>query len=156
MITQAELKALLDYNPDTGVFTWRVDRTGGTKAGDTAGCKHKDCGYIRVKLNEKAVYAHLLAWLYIYGKLPQQQLDHKDGCRTNNAISNLREITNRENQNNQRRHREGKLVGAHLHKKTGRYESSISIDGKKVYLGIFQTEEEANAAYLKAKAQLAA
>lgn len=74
MITQAELKKALHYNPDTGVFTNRKSR-GAAKAGKIAGCLNF-YGYLIIKIDYKLYMAHRLVWLYIYGEMPVEQIDH--------------------------------------------------------------------------------
>jgi hypothetical protein len=76
--------------------------------------------------------------------------DHLDGNRTNNKWSNLRIVSNRENQVNQVAHRNGKLPGFTLVRSTNRFRSRIRIDNKNKHLGYFATELEAHQAYLNA------
>ena len=92
MITQEELKELLDYNPETGLFTWNVYNN--IKNKTTAGTFND--GYIQIKIKQKIYQAHRLAWLYVYGEWPKGQIDHINGIRDDNRIENLRDVTNRE------------------------------------------------------------
>lgn len=96
MIRQERLKELLDYNPDTGEFRWRVIQ--GNRKGK-AGSLHKS-GYIHIQIDRKILKAHRLAWLYQYGQLPDLEVDHIDGVKSNNTIKNLRLATKSENQRN--------------------------------------------------------
>ena len=80
MITQSELKNILHYNQDTGVFTW-------IKNSIVAGTVEKK-GYIAIKINRKSYKAHRLAWLYIYGNFPKEQIDHLNGIKNDNCINN--------------------------------------------------------------------
>ena len=96
MLTQEELKKLLHYNPDTGVFTWRVSR-GRNKAGNVAGHVSKNSGYVEIRLGKKLFKAHRLAWLYMTGEWPREGIDHINGVKDNNRWVNLREATHRQN-----------------------------------------------------------
>jgi hypothetical protein len=94
-LTQARLKELLDYNPDTGIFTRKVSRPG-FRVGDVAGSL-TERGYIKIGIDGKNYSAHRLAWLYVHGKSPDNCIDHINGVRDDNRISNLRDVTSQEN-----------------------------------------------------------
>ena len=84
-----ELQQLLEYNQSTGEFTWIVSR-GGVKVGAIAG-KAMPNGYRQIRVRGRSYYAHRLAWLFAKGEDPMWlTIDHKDGDKGNNAISNLR------------------------------------------------------------------
>lgn len=102
-MTQAELKRLLNYDPVTGVFTWAYPRQA-IKVGMAAGTKHKQ-GYVQIRIDGKAYYAHRLAWLYMTGSWPPNQLDHINLDKADNSFSNLRLATNGQNQANKPRQR---------------------------------------------------
>ena len=99
MLTQEKLKELFDYDQETGLFTYKVSR-GNKKAGSIAGSLTSD-GYIRIQISGKMYLAHVLAFLYVKGYLPNM-VDHKDRIRNNNAWSNLRESTDSQNQRNKK------------------------------------------------------
>ena len=84
------LKELLDYNPITGVFTWRVNR-GGMKVGSEAGCINKSTGYRVIEINGKPYKAHQLAWFMTYGEWGKDgyDLDHFNNVRADNRLVNL-------------------------------------------------------------------
>lgn len=154
-LTAIRLRELLKYNPDTGEFVWRVSCRG-TKAGDTAGTsgsegrRHITIGYSRYK-------AHRLAWLYIYGNWPKGLVDHINVIPSDNRISNLRIATVSQNQTNQRSaHCQNKtgLLGAHWHTGKKKFKSRITIDGKEIFLGYYDTAELAHAAYMAKKAEI--
>ena len=148
-LTQELLKTVLHYNQKTGEFHWLVKPASRTHIGDLAGCKETERGYWVIGIAGKIYKAHRLAWLYVYGYLPEY-LDHKNRNRMDNRISNLREATKPQNGGNAYGRKEGKLKGAYWHKRAKRWTSHINIKGKFVWLGQYATEEEAHAAYCKA------
>jgi hypothetical protein len=98
-LTQARLKQLLDYDPETGVFTWRVNRGGAAKAGTRAGCP-TPFYYRVIRIGGRSRREHSLAWLYVHGHWPADELDHINRVRDDNRIANLREVTHAENMQN--------------------------------------------------------
>ena len=157
ILTQAFVQEALAYDPETGVFTWRASKRGSVKAGDRAGCVRAD-GYIRIKVGQRAAWAHRLAWLYVYGAWPDHQIDHINGNPSDNRIANLRDVVPSVNMQNERRGRRrkngGSLLGAHWSKVWRRWKSSINAGGKSQHLGWFDTEQQAHDAYLAAKRKL--
>ncbi|TAN09525.1 MAG: HNH endonuclease [Chitinophagaceae bacterium] len=143
--TQAEIKALLHYDPESGVFTWRVALPT-RRVGAPAGCE-KTNGYRAIKIDGRILLEHRLAWIYMTGALPPHQIDHINGDRHDNRWANLRAANSSQNMQNQRG-----AKGASRHKPSGTWQSSIKINGKTIWLGKFPTFEEARAAYLAAKA----
>lgn len=88
-LKHSELVELLDYSPETGEFTWKKYRGGGSGVGTRAGYLRKS-GYRVVDLRECGkVLEHILAWFYIYGEWPSSELDHLNGIRDDNRIANL-------------------------------------------------------------------
>ena len=147
----------LDYNPDTGLFHWK--KSGGSRAvvGRLAGNFDPSNGYCKIGICGQQLYAHRLAWLFIHGEMPSLQVDHIDGNRMNNAISNLRLANQSEQNQNQRTGRatrKDRPLGAYFRKDSGKWMSQITIDGKVIRLGLYATESEAAAAYLVAKKQV--
>lgn len=152
MLTHAQLKELLHYDPMTGVFTWIAHRNNKTKVGDMAGSV-KPNGYWCVRINNGTYLAHRLAWLYMTGSWPLHQIDHINGIRSDNAFRNLRDVTpsvNMQNQRSSRANATHPLLGVGK-PKYGGYRARIKIAGKEQWLGTFQTPEAAHAAYLAAK-----
>jgi len=117
--------------------------------GSVITCKHTD-GYIYcvVRLDKKpyALLAHRLAWYLHYGELPNNQLDHIDGDKSNNKIDNLRDVTNQQNHFNETR-----AKGYIWEKRYQKFKAYIKLNGKLIHLGRFDAEQEARAAYLEAK-----
>lgn len=148
-------KKSVSYDKNTGIFL-RVERQGRRKVGIPLGRLDKD-GYLTLTIGKKTVRAHRLAWLMTYGQWPSKWLDHIDGNKSNNAISNLREITPSENQHNRslvsRANNTG-LLGVSYDKKRNKFCSCIRLHGKTYSLGRFNTKEEAHEAYKAAKLKL--
>lgn len=142
-LTQDFLKSVLDYNETTGVFTWKCGNSH-TKEGDIAETILNK-GYLGICINQKRYPAHHLAWLYVYGKFPDKQLDHINHIKTDNRIANLREVSNRENHQNmpiQQNNTSGNTSVYYI-KSSKRWKASIKINGKDIHLGVFPTKEEA-------------
>ena len=147
------LKEILGYDPETGVFTWRVATGRRNTPGKTAGCRTAN-GYTRIRADSCEYLAHRLAWLYAHGVAPDRPIDHIDGNKKNNAISNLRLTSCSLNGQNQRAamsHNRSGFLGVSLERQTGKFKASINISGKNVTLGRYQTASEAHRVYLQAK-----
>lgn len=146
LLTQEELKELITYDPETGFIKWRKSGHGKSikPANISDGSFNMD-GYLRLTIKGKNYFNHRLAWLYMTGTFPENQIDHKNGNPIDNRWINLREVTNQQNQFNQNR------KGYYFHKPTGKYLSRIMVNGKDVHLGLFDTAKQAHSAYLKAK-----
>ena len=106
-------------------------------------------GYCHVNFNGRMVLYHVIVWILSTGKdIPQgMQIDHINGNKIDNRIENLRLVTTRRNQQNQKKHRAGQLVGCYFHKSKGKYQAQIKIGGKIIYLGCYKTEQEGHEAY---------
>lgn len=136
------LRETLDYSEDCGEFTWRVVVGKSIKAGSKAGYiqkKSESAKYVLIRFHGKNYPAHQLAWFYVYGRVPNGILDHIDGDGTNNRISNLRDVDNATNSKNMSmsgRNTSG-CVGVSYCKKSGKWHSTICVDGKSIFLGSF-------------------
>lgn len=153
-LTQARLQELLVYNPETGTFVWKVAITN-VQVGVIAGSLNYR-GYCRIKVDGERYYAHRLAWFYTHGRWPAQCLDHINGIRDDNRLVNLREATDAENKQNQRKARSDNTSSGSLgvSRCNDKWRARIKIDGKLRHLGLFASIEEAHAAYLAAKSAL--
>ena len=100
-INQGRLKNFLHYDPETGVFKWKIANSYRVKVGDVAGCFDTSGGYIVIMVCNKRYYAHRLAWLYTYGEFPEDDMDHINGIKNDNRIINLRAVSHKENLKNQ-------------------------------------------------------
>jgi len=141
-LTSERLRELLSYSEETGLFTWRINRQGHAKAGDVAGNMGRHYWYIGV--DGSYISAHRLAWLYVHGEWPEGEIDHIDQDKTNNRISNLRDVSRAVNVQNTTA-RKGYTIT------DGRYVVDILANGKRYSIGSYKTEEEAKNAYLSAK-----
>ena len=152
-LTARELRDSLLYDSVTGRFTWWVKPANNISVGATAGCisqMNRNHHYVKIRLRGIQYLAHRLAWLYMTGEWPEKWIDHIDGNGTNNEWSNLRKtdhITNQWNARRYKKHQTG-LKGVHRH--LDRYRSSLFVEGQHLHLGIFDTPEEAHAAYCDA------
>lgn len=153
-ITQEELKLLVTYDPETGLFT-RITKAGGPKkSGGVIGTKESQ-GYLCAMLNGKTYKLHRLAWVFVYGSIPDLQVDHINGVRTDNRISNLRLATNGENQQNRSKPKgKNKYIGVTYAARINRYVAEIMINGQRIRVGTFISAEEAYAAYLAKKQEV--
>ena len=145
MSEQEELKSLFLYGPVLGNFYRKTSPCNSVKVGSIAGTKTRDDDYIYIRFKGRPQAAQRLAWLYVYGEWPPERVDHKDGDRSNNAISNLRLATSVQNQQNRKlcsRSTTG-VKGVGLHKASGKYQVTLAIDGKKKHFGIFTNLETA-------------
>jgi hypothetical protein len=154
MISFKELREVLEYQPDTGLFYWIGNPPNRTKNSRLAGTETG--GYIQIQINYKIYRAHRLAWLYMTGSFPVLEIDHINGNPSDNRWLNLREVdsvTNKQNRHIARSDCKSGLIGAHFHKKHG-WRSSIKVDGKYINLGYFPDAESAHQAYLKKKREV--
>lgn len=144
------LRELLQYNPDTGHFT--------NRSGRQVGFLVPPKNYMRILVDGRQWLAHRLAWLYVHGRWPHEQIDHINGVKTDNRLVNLREVSPEVNMQNVRGPKKNNkyagLLGAHWDSRHGRWVSQLSIKGKNRYLGRFDTPEQAHAAYIAAKRRL--
>ena len=154
MISQTELHRLFLYNKETGGFIRKVKTAIATNIGDKAGYVNKQ-GYVQMRVHGKTYQAHSLAWLYVFGEMPAL-IDHIDGDRSNNAITNLRIADRSTNGFNREKKSESSSMfkGVLWSKKHCKWEAKINANRKRKHLGHFQCEQEAAHAYNKAAIEL--
>ncbi|MCK4792503.1 MAG: HNH endonuclease [Desulfobacteraceae bacterium] len=142
MLTQKELKEVLNYNLETGELVWRISR-GTRKAGDIAGTLNA-LGYVVIRIKGKLYLAHRLAWFIEHGRWPKE-IDHINHGKADNRWVNLREITHQENMMNQplRKSNTSGVCGVDWHKRDNKWRSKIMIDGKTLHLGYFTDKLDA-------------
>lgn len=138
MLTQDRVKQLLVYDPNTGVFKWRVYRAGNAIPGQTTGSVNTT-GYTQIKLDAVKYSAHRLAWLYVTGGWPNFDLDHINRNRQDNRIANLRPATRSQNCQNQKPRSDNVsgVKGVHWCKRKERWIVQMNIGGKRKQLGAF-------------------
>lgn len=153
MITQERLKEVLDYDPYTGVFTWRKARAG-IAVGSVAGFVKRN-GYIYIGIDKKYHRAHRLAWLYVHGNFPEADIDHINRVRNDNRITNLRAATRSENLQNRPKQSNNTsgVPGVCWHKRRQKWCAYIKHLGREVHIGYYNTLEEAATARASAKAE---
>lgn len=140
MITQAFLKEIFTYDPDSGLFIRRVKRTNyNGEIGSIAGTLDSK-GYIAININGKLNRAHRLAWLYMTGKWPQQEIDHINLKRSDNRWCNLRQASRKENGWNRgmNKNNSSGVKGVYWHKKANKWCVEIMVNKKKIYLGLYE------------------
>ena len=149
MLTQKKLKEMLHYEPNTGIFTWLKPKQGRRKNGVIG---HKCNGYVYITISRKIYLAHRLAWFYVYGAWPENQLDHEKHARDDNRIRKLSEATHQENQKNRSLNKNNKsgICGVSWHKQTKKWRASISVDKNVINLGFFVDKFEAICSRLSA------
>lgn len=135
-----------DY--EKGILYNKTQRANRLKIDSEAGSLSQ--GYKKVDINGRKYQVHRIIWRMYSGKWPENYIDHIDGDKLNNKITNLREVTNRENTQNMKKHRNGKLCGFYYHKRDNLYGARIYINGFVANIGYFKSEEMANQQYLKA------
>lgn len=152
-LTIGTLKRLLSYDPETGIFSRLTRQQGVSRVGTIAGTP-KGNGYRMLSVAGHRCLAHRLAWFYMYGVWPEQHIDHINGCRDDNRIVNLRDVSIQVNMQNTRVPRKNNgcgFLGVSFDKVRGKYQAGITVGWKRFALGRFDTPESAHAAYLAAK-----
>lgn len=152
-LTQARLRELLSYDPVTGFFTWRK-RTGDRgvdKTGRVAGTRATR-GYWQISVDGRLYLAHRLVWMYVYGRWPINQIDHRNLDKSDNHFKNLREATPSQNGANypSKLGTISGLRGVKWHDRNKMWMAHIRVNGKRLYLGYFHDKHEAHAAYVEA------
>lgn len=150
-LTAEQLREVVSYDPETGAFKWRprsrvgVHRPVGTLS-------H---GYLVIGIGGRGGVpraAHRLAWLYVHGEWPANEIDHINGDKLDNRIANLRDVsstTNKENARKPKRNNKSGVLGVRKH--GNRFVAGITRDYKSYYIGCFATAEQAHEAYVAAK-----
>jgi hypothetical protein len=150
-----DLRRVFSYDPESGIVI-RLESVHARFVGEPVGGRTKE-GYIRTSLDGAEMRVHSLAWILYHGRLPDAgcTIDHINGVRDDNRIANLRMVPIREQTHNLDIHRDGKLYGCTFDKDIGRWVAKIHRalgNGKNrmVFLGYYDTEDEAHNAYLLA------
>lgn len=156
MISYGELLRTVNYDENTGIFTRKksqgLRRISGIQLGSVTAA-----GYVKITIKGKQYQAHRLAWLYVYGKWPDNSIDHINGVRHDNRIANLRDVTDRVNSENQRKaHKRNKteLLGVTINPKSLKFRAMIQVKGDLISLGSFKSKRYAHQVYVEAKRQM--
>ena len=154
--SKEDLERLFSYRENTGELIWRINRTGGTKAGDVAGYISR-MGYRVVKVKSRLYMAHRLIWQIKHGDVPDKaQIDHVNGDKDDNRLENLRLCSGSDNCQNRPANKRNKsgYKGVYWWKSRQAWRADIVANGRHRYLGTFATVELAHMAYCKAAAEL--
>ena len=138
------------YDHETGLLYNKYKRNNRIDTTKFVGCINKKNNYLFVGVNGKVYSVHRIAWRLYYGIWPKHTIDHINGIRHDNRITNLRDVSHRVNLQNQVKHRTGHLLGTTLHKYNNKYRAKFLYKNKLFNLGYFETEIEAHQQYLKA------
>lgn len=154
-LTQEFVRRIFDYDPETGVLTWRVrddfptahlwnPQFAGKPAGNATGR-----GYWVVGINGRSITAHRIVWIWVHGSLPEADIDHINCDKADNRIANLRAASRSQNSANRPPPKNNKsgYKGVHFDRGRQRWMAYIKKDWKRHHLGRFDSKEEAIAAY---------
>ena len=176
-MTAEEARALADvlrHDPETGRLYWlprtEVNFSGGSPGGAAATVKGWNArwagkeaftasnsdGYKHGVVWGRSMKAHRVIWALHYGEWPSQEIDHANGNRGDNRISNLRLSSRHQNCQNtsSRQGASSRFLGVSLHKSSGRWQASCRVNGKPHYIGLFDREDDAAAAYVQKSKEL--
>lgn len=144
ILTQEQLRDLLTYDAETGVFTNRVTRNPRAKAGAPAGFVNEQ-GYIVFQIGGKKLYAHRAVWLYVFGRWPHDEIDHINRNRKDNRLVNLREASRLVNAQNTGKHLRNTSghKGVTFHARLGTWQVQMRANNKTFYVGQYKLLSDA-------------
>jgi hypothetical protein len=147
MIEHSELLKLVHFDSTTGAFTWKVKTCSKVIPGKEAGGLNSH-GYRQIKINRTFFYGHRLAWFYVYGQWPEQEIDHINGNPSDNRIVNLRLATRTQNNQNKLARVDNSLGirGVYKRKDTGKFKAEIRVNKRLISLGCFDSINDAELA----------
>lgn len=151
MLTHDRLLEVLSYDPETGVFSWKVAR-GCRKPGEEPNCTDR-YGYKVIRVDGRLYRSHRLAWMYVNGCMPSFEIDHINGVRCDNRICNLRlanRIQNTRNSSIRIDNRSG-VRGVTWDNTRQKWVAAIKVNGKKIQLGRFDSVDEAASARINSE-----
>lgn len=155
LLSAKDLRELIDYNESTGVFQWKKPRRG-IQTNKPLGSDN-GFGYLRITVLGKSYYAHRLAWLYVYGKWPKNEIDHINGVKNDNKIKNLRDVSGIANLQNKlkcQKNSKSQTLGVSWHKKAKKWQAHVCVYKQRKYLGLFNSIEEAHQKYIEEKEKI--
>lgn len=145
MLSYTEIEPFVDYDPKTGIFTWKQTLCSTAVKGTRAGHPAR-LGYRAIQINGKKVYEHDAAWVLVHGDIPEGfEIDHKDLIKSHNWIDNLRLVTKGQNQHNRGKNKNNTsgVKGVSKCKQTGMWCAKVGFQGKSVHVGRYKTLDEA-------------
>jgi hypothetical protein len=147
MITAEELRKYVNYDQESGEFRWLIIRGRASKS-YTAGSKHRN-GYLSFMIGGRRYSAHRIAWLFVHGEWPPNLIDHINGDKADNRISNLRLATKSQNGANRRKSKNNVsgFKGVTWIKRSQKWQAQLYVNGQMKYLGTFDQVEDASEAY---------
>ena len=151
-LTHKRLREVLKYDPETGVFVWLKNMSSMVKKGNVAGSIYGD-GYRIIKIDGNRYKASRLAWFYMEGYFPENQIDHINRIRNDDRWKNLRHVShqcNSRNHNTLKNNTSG-ITGVCWHKKYQKWYADIKTTDKRVFLGLFDFKIDAAKARWKAE-----
>lgn len=146
-MTQEFIKQFLHYDPETGEWTWIKSVNSRVEAGDAAGTISVH-GYRIITLFTGKYRAARLAFLYMTGVWPTQEVDHIDRCKLNDRWENLRDVSRSENQINRdmQFNNTSGAVGVYWRSEKNKWCAQVKRDNEVQHIGYYETIEEAVAA----------
>lgn len=143
----ARIRELLDYDRETGIFRWKTKRRG-NRSGQQAGHFNKESGYWFVRVDDTLIRSHRLAWAWVRGYWPEEEIDHKDRNRGNCRFANLRKAARVQNAANMSMHPKNTtgVAGVSLTTSRKRFRAEIHISSKRIHLGYFDSLDAAGEA----------
>lgn len=156
-VTKEMILASICYCPETGEIRRKVDSYRATAKAGTNPCYPAKNGYYYVSLYGVRFLAHRLAWLLHYGEWPKYQIDHINHDKLDNRISNLRDVPPRVNNENRKKAQSQNKVGLRgvsRNSHGNKWRARITVRGKEIIIGSFESAEKAHQAYLEAKRKL--
>lgn len=157
ILNASRLRELLHYDQETGVFTRKERTSNRIEIGSIAGTLRPD-GYRKISLLHTSFLAHRLAWLYVHGEWPKEQIDHINGRRADNWIANLRDIAGGKNVENQhvahKRNKSSGMLGVTWDARKKKWVAQICVKRQQTHIGYYATPQEASDAYIAKKRSL--
>lgn len=153
LLTAERLREVLDYDPETGLFVWKMKTADCVHVGSIAGGMDEK-GYIRMRVDGRRYRAHRLAWLWMTGEWPSRGIDHRDTDRANNRWANLRVASSSQNIANSRLRSDNTSGFKGVSKfKNGQWRAEVGTPSGRHYLGLFPCPAAAHLAYVVAAAK---
>ena len=151
-INQKLVRHLFTYDAETGSFSRRITTGSTSRQGDVIRTTNAS-GYVVVGIKKQKYYVHRLIWLYVYGVMPVNQIDHINHKQSDNRLCNLRDVTQLENNRNQPKQSRNKsgATGVVWNGLINKWVASIGINGESLHLGVFKKKKKAKKARKKAE-----